>query len=133
MGSVAVRRFIEETSPLVSLHGHVHEAPCISGRYAQTMGAAGQTLALSSGNDPLYTMDGLPNTLPVVHGASSRLKAAAAARKLERATDPVGTSVVLALVDIDVHKAGSPSVAQTRRYLVKAANRHTTMDWSLLR
>lgn len=97
------------------------------------MGPDGQTLALCSGNDPLYTMDGLPNTLPVMRDASARLKAAAAARKLERATDPVGTSVVLALVDVDVEKAGSPAVAQTRRYLVKASKRHMSMDWSPLR
>ncbi|KAA0147106.1 hypothetical protein FNF29_07596 [Cafeteria roenbergensis] len=133
VGSASIRRYIEETSPLLSLHGHVHEAPCISGRYFQRMGHEGQTLALCSGNDPLYTMDGLPNTLPVMRDASARLKAAAAARKLERATDPVGTSVVLALIDIQVEKAGNPAVSQTRRYLVKASGRHMAMDWSALR
>ena len=97
------------------------------------MGHEGQTLALCSGNDPLYTMDGLPNTLPVMRDASARLKAAAAARKLERATNPVGTSVVLALIDIQVEKAGTPAVSQTRRYLVKASGRHMAMDWSALR
>jgi uncharacterized protein len=33
IGSKAVRNFIEKVQPLISLHGHIHEAPYMSGQY----------------------------------------------------------------------------------------------------
>jgi uncharacterized protein len=49
IGSRAVTRFIEKSRPLVSLHGHIHEAPYMSGFY-HTM--IGPTLAVNPGHDP---------------------------------------------------------------------------------
>ena len=39
VGSVAVARFIEERRPPVTLHGHVHEAPRLTGRWRERIGA----------------------------------------------------------------------------------------------
>ena len=37
-GSRAVRKTIEETQPLLSLHGHIHESPRVSGAFNETIG-----------------------------------------------------------------------------------------------
>lgn len=47
IGSKAIGRFIRERSPLVSLHGHIHEAPYQSGFYYCTIG---RTLAVNPGH-----------------------------------------------------------------------------------
>ena len=46
IGSRAVRRFIEERRPLVALHGHCHESPILTGRYAERVGT---TLCINPG------------------------------------------------------------------------------------
>jgi len=33
VGSIAVKRFIEERQPLITLHGHIHESPQLSGHW----------------------------------------------------------------------------------------------------
>jgi Icc-related predicted phosphoesterase len=38
VGSIAVRRFIEERGPLLALHGHVHESSRLSGEWRQKIG-----------------------------------------------------------------------------------------------
>ena len=38
VGSIAVARFIEERQPLVTLHGHIHEAVRMSGRWREKLG-----------------------------------------------------------------------------------------------
>jgi uncharacterized protein len=38
VGSRALRAFIERRAPLLTLHGHIHEAPELSGRYAERIG-----------------------------------------------------------------------------------------------
>ena len=38
VGSQALRAFIERRQPLLTLHGHIHEAPDESGRYAIQLG-----------------------------------------------------------------------------------------------
>lgn len=38
VGSVAVRRFIEERQPLVTLHGHIHESARLTGRWRAKIG-----------------------------------------------------------------------------------------------
>lgn len=38
-GSVAVRRYLERWQPAVSLHGHVHESPFMSGHCSQKIGS----------------------------------------------------------------------------------------------
>ena len=47
IGSRAIRRFIEKRQPLVSLHGHIHEAPCMSGHFSSKLG---RTLAVNPGH-----------------------------------------------------------------------------------
>jgi Icc-related predicted phosphoesterase len=48
VGSRAVRRYIEENQPLMTLHGHIHESPAVSGKYWQKLG---QTLCLNPGQN----------------------------------------------------------------------------------
>jgi Icc-related predicted phosphoesterase len=48
LGSVAVRRFIEQKQPLLTLHGHVHEAARLSGSWRDRIGA---THAFSAAHD----------------------------------------------------------------------------------
>jgi hypothetical protein len=38
VGSPALRAFIERRTPLLTLHGHIHEAPALSGHYACRIG-----------------------------------------------------------------------------------------------
>lgn len=47
VGSEAVRKFIQETQPLLSLHGHIHESPDVSGSWKQWIG---RTLCVNPGN-----------------------------------------------------------------------------------
>ncbi|MFH1747950.1 MAG: metallophosphoesterase [Planctomycetota bacterium] len=46
IGSRAVRAFIERTGPLCALHGHVHESPEVTGKYADRVG---RTLCINPG------------------------------------------------------------------------------------
>jgi Icc-related predicted phosphoesterase len=48
VGSIAVRRFIEERRPLVTLHGHVHEAARLSGEWKIRLGS---TVCLGAAHD----------------------------------------------------------------------------------
>jgi Icc-related predicted phosphoesterase len=48
VGSIAVRRFIEERAPLVTLHGHVHESARLTGAWRCRIG---RTHALSAAHD----------------------------------------------------------------------------------
>ncbi len=48
VGSIAVRRFIEEREPLVTLHGHVHESARLTGEWHCRIG---RTHALSAAHD----------------------------------------------------------------------------------
>ena len=45
-GSKAVRHAIEKYQPMLSLHGHIHDSPEVSGEYSETIGA---TLAINPG------------------------------------------------------------------------------------
>jgi Icc-related predicted phosphoesterase len=38
VGSIAIQRFIEERQPLVTLHGHIHEAPRLTGAWRERIG-----------------------------------------------------------------------------------------------
>lgn len=38
VGSVAIRRFIEDRCPLLTLHGHIHEAPRVTGVWCDRIG-----------------------------------------------------------------------------------------------
>jgi uncharacterized protein len=46
VGSVAVREFILQRQPLLSLHGHIHESPRLAGRFWQKLG---RTIAINPG------------------------------------------------------------------------------------
>jgi Icc-related predicted phosphoesterase len=48
VGSIAVRRFIEDRQPLVTLHGHVHEAPRLTGTWKERLG---RTWLLTAAHD----------------------------------------------------------------------------------
>jgi Icc-related predicted phosphoesterase len=49
VGSRALRAFIERHQPPLTLHGHIHEAPELSGKYATRIGA---TWCVNPGNSP---------------------------------------------------------------------------------
>jgi uncharacterized protein len=49
VGSKALRAFIEQHAPPLTLHGHIHESPTLSGRYAAQLGA---TWSINPGHDP---------------------------------------------------------------------------------
>jgi len=38
VGSIAVRRLIEKRQPLITLHGHIHESPQLTGAWKERMG-----------------------------------------------------------------------------------------------
>ncbi len=48
VGSIAIRRFIEERQPKLTLHGHVHESARLTGSWRERLG---RTLALSAAHD----------------------------------------------------------------------------------
>ncbi|MFP4439311.1 MAG: metallophosphoesterase [Chloroflexaceae bacterium] len=65
-GSRSLRVFIEQHQPLLTLHGHIHEAPQVSHRYAERLG---QTWCVNPGHDRLvfyavtFDTDDLAGTL----------------------------------------------------------------------
>jgi Icc-related predicted phosphoesterase len=48
IGSIAIKRFIEEKQPLVTLHGHVHESAAITGKWKEQIG---NTFAFTSAHN----------------------------------------------------------------------------------
>ena len=48
VGSIAIRRFIEDRQPLITLHGHVHESARITGSWREQMG---RTHAFTAAHD----------------------------------------------------------------------------------
>ena len=48
VGSIAIQRFIEERQPLVTLHGHIHEAPRLTGEWRERIG---RTHCLTAAHD----------------------------------------------------------------------------------
>jgi uncharacterized protein len=49
VGSIAIRRFIEERQPLATLHGHVHESASLTGTWKETLGRTVMLNASHSG------------------------------------------------------------------------------------
>jgi Icc-related predicted phosphoesterase len=49
VGSRALRAFVERHAPPLTLHGHIHEAPALSGQYAVRIGA---TWCVNPGHEP---------------------------------------------------------------------------------
>ena len=48
VGSIAIQRFIEERQPLLTLHGHIHEAPRLTGKWRERIG---RTHAFTAAHD----------------------------------------------------------------------------------
>jgi Icc-related predicted phosphoesterase len=48
VGSIAIKRFIEDRQPLLSLHGHIHESPRLTGNWRQRIG---RTHAFTAAHD----------------------------------------------------------------------------------
>lgn len=48
VGSIAIRRFIESRSPLLTMHGHIHESARITGHWRERIG---RTLAVTAAHD----------------------------------------------------------------------------------
>jgi Icc-related predicted phosphoesterase len=48
VGSIAIQRFIEDRQPLLTLHGHIHEAPRLTGNWRQKIG---RTHAFTAAHD----------------------------------------------------------------------------------
>jgi uncharacterized protein len=48
VGSIAIRRFIEERQPPITLHGHIHESARLTGAWKETIG---RTVMLSAAHD----------------------------------------------------------------------------------
>ena len=48
VGSIAIRRFIETRRPALTLHGHVHESPRLTGAWRDRIGP---TVLLSAAHD----------------------------------------------------------------------------------
>lgn len=60
-GSRSIKSFIEERQPLMTLHGHIHESPKISGAFLDTVGVTlsvnpGQSLLADSRSGKLYAI-----------------------------------------------------------------------------
>ncbi len=70
-----MRRWIEERQPLLTLHGHIHESPVLSGHWAERIG---NTICVNPGaaGDPtlqaaIFETTRLPQSLAhTVHGRS---------------------------------------------------------------
>ena len=61
IGSMAVRMFIEEHQPYLTLHGHIHETVAISGHFKEVIG---NSVSLSAGNDDFGNY--VPNDVSVL-------------------------------------------------------------------
>lgn len=48
VGSIAIKRFIEEKQPLITLHGHIHESTRLTGRWKQQ---SGRTISFNAAHD----------------------------------------------------------------------------------
>jgi Icc-related predicted phosphoesterase len=48
VGSIAIRRFIEQRQPLLTLHGHIHESTRLTGTWREQIG---QTLSINAAHD----------------------------------------------------------------------------------
>jgi uncharacterized protein len=75
VGSKALRAFIEQHAPPLTLHGHIHESPAMSGCYAARLGS---TWSINPGHDPLrfqaVTLDTDDLAGTIEHTTFGRLK-----------------------------------------------------------
>jgi len=72
IGSVAVRHWIERRQPLLTLHGHIHESPCVSGGFFDRIG---KTTVVNPGCDyqrPHLVFIDLANLAELEHSVDGR-------------------------------------------------------------
>jgi Icc-related predicted phosphoesterase len=72
IGSVAVRRWIEQRQPLLTLHGHIHESPRVSGGFFDRIG---KTTVVNPGCDyqrPHLVFINLANLAELEHSVYGR-------------------------------------------------------------
>lgn len=77
VGSGATRRFLERLRPALSLHGHIHESPVVSGRFADRIGP---TVCVNPGQTPAafhgvtFRLDDIAGSLRhTLHGTAEGL------------------------------------------------------------
>lgn len=65
IGSAAVRDFIQEQQPMLSLHGHIHESPALSGQIVDRLG---RTICVNAGQERGRTRAALIDWTPAAAG-----------------------------------------------------------------
>jgi Icc-related predicted phosphoesterase len=51
VGSLAIRKFIESRQPLITLHGHIHESPTLTGSWRDRIGRTWMFSAAHDGHE----------------------------------------------------------------------------------
>lgn len=72
IGSAALRRWIERCQPLLTLHGHIHESPRVSGAFFDRIG---KTTVVNPGCDyehPHLVFISLANPVELEHSVYGR-------------------------------------------------------------
>lgn len=75
-GSKAVRKAIERVQPILTLHGHIHEAPCMSNNWSERIG---NTISINPGSGELlqaviFEIDNDGNIIFINHTLYGELK-----------------------------------------------------------
>jgi Icc-related predicted phosphoesterase len=74
VGSRAVRRWIERTQPLLTLHGHIHESPKMSGSFSDRIGSSVVVNPGASGRVPHIVTIDLGDVIELAHSVYGRRK-----------------------------------------------------------
>jgi Icc-related predicted phosphoesterase len=74
IGSRAIRRWIERTQPLLTLHGHIHESPRMSGSFSDRLGKTVVVNPGASGRVPHWVYLELENLAELEHSVYGRRK-----------------------------------------------------------
>jgi Icc-related predicted phosphoesterase len=72
IGSRAIRRWIERTQPLLTLHGHIHESPKMSGSFVDRLGRTVLVNPGASGRVPHWVFLQLENLAELEHSVYGR-------------------------------------------------------------
>ena len=75
IGSRAIRRWIERTQPLLTLHGHIHESPKMSGSFFDRLGGTVVVNPGASGRVPHWVFLELENLAELEHSLYGRTTA----------------------------------------------------------
>ncbi len=69
VGSIAIREFIEERQPYLTLHGHIHESPSLTGRWKDRIGSTEMFSAAHDGKElalVLFDLDDLSDAERII-------------------------------------------------------------------